>query len=393
MNALLIALLLATQPAEWRQFRGDGSSTAPDAIGGGALRVSWSAPLPGPGPSSPIVSAGRVFVSAANGREQSRLMVAAFDLESGMKLWQRGLAATGSTVFNPFGGIAAATPATDGSSVVALFSSNDLACFDLDGSLRWYRGLGLENPTTRNDVGMASSPLLVGSAVVVQLENQGASFAAGLDLATGVTRWRIERPQAATWTSPVAMQAGAGQSLVLLQSKPYLSAVDPASGRLVWQFEAPCHTVASLTVSRKRIFLPANGMQTLETDGAEVRTGWFDNRLQCGNCSPIVAGGRLYVLKGSGVLACADLENGKTLWQLRLKGPFWATPVVAGQRLYAVNQAGQVQVVALGNEGKLLQTIETESGMLGSPAVAGQSLVLRGPTKLWKLTASENPSK
>jgi outer membrane protein assembly factor BamB len=121
---------------------------------------------------------------------------------------------------HPSSANAAPTPASDGHAIFAFFSSNDLVALDLDGNLLWYRGLAFDYPTAGNDVGMSSSPAVVDGVVVAQVENQGESFAAGLDAQTGVTRWKIPRPHAASWASPVVMRdaASGAPAAVLLQS-------------------------------------------------------------------------------------------------------------------------------------------------------------------------------
>jgi hypothetical protein len=244
--------------------------------------------------------------------------------------------------------VAIPTPASDGRLIFALFSSSDLACFDLEGNLQWQRGLGYENPTTRGDVGMASSPLVVGDTLVVQLENQGESFATGLDAATGQTRWRVPREQEATWTSPLRLRGQTpGADLVLLQSRSRLSVHDPRTGRELCDYKGDIHTVATATTVGDCIYLPSEGGLTAlrwNPSGRTLATLWHSKRLQIGNASPIVAGGRLYTLKSGGVLVCADAGDAHVLWQLRLKGPFWATPVLADGRLFAVNYEGLVQV-------------------------------------------------
>jgi outer membrane protein assembly factor BamB len=381
--------------ADWRQFRGtDGNSVSDEknlpATFNAATgeHVAWKAPLPGRGPSSPIVVAGRVFVTASSGVRQDRLHVLCFDAQSGKQLWQRQLWATGSTVNNPFGAVAANTPSSDGKRVFALFSSNDLACFDLDGNLQWLRGLGHEHPAARNDVGMASSPVVTGTTVVVQLENQGDSFAAGIDAATGKTRWKIDRERGAIWSSPVLMRSKDGEKdRVLLHGRSKLTVHDPQSGKTVWEYAAACSSISSSTTDGNCVYLPANGLHalTLDAAGGNVKRLWHDERLRSDNCSPVVHGSRVYVIKSPGILVCADAADGRMLWQLRLKGPFWATPVLAAGRLYCVNHDGLVQVVELGKEGKLVGSSQIDAAILASPAMADGAIYFRSDAHLWKI--------
>lgn len=396
MGLIPFLCLVLLGGADWRQFRGpDGSGVSPEKDVPTRLdakeSLAWKAPLPGTGPSGPIVVAGRVFVTAATGPHQERLNLLAFDAATGKLRWERQLWATGHTVCNPFGGVAIPTPASDGKRVFAFYSSNDLACFDLDGNLQWFRGLAYERPLTRNDVGMGSSPLIVGDTVVVQMEDQGASWAAGIDAATGETRWTVDREREATWTTPTALRGpDPGEDLVLLQSKAYLSAHDPHTGREVFRYNVGCSTISSNAVAGDCMYVASDGLTAL---GYRRATGtleelWRERRLQPESASPVVDGTRVYVVKSAGVLVCADASSGKVLWQLRLRGPFWATPVVAGGHLYAINHDGLVQVVRLGAQGTLVATRQIDKGILASPAVADGAVYFRSNQHLWKFAGA-----
>lgn len=399
--------------SDWLQFRGNDNRSASDATDlpeafAEKDNVAWKAPLPGPGPSSPIVVEGRVVVTCASGPRQDRLHVVVFDAGSGQRRWERQLWATGSVIHDPFGGVASPTPASDGQRIFAFYSSNDLACFDLEGNLKWLRGLGYESPATRNDVGMASSPLVVGDTVVVLLENPGESFAAGLDTATGETRWRLGLEQDAAWTSPTVLRGKSPQDdLVVLQTRPRVLVLEPRTGRQVALYDHWSDTVASATTWGETILLPADGVRALRCNRAAGRVDlvWHQPRLRAANASVVAGDGRLYVVNSAGVLICADAATGDERWRLRLNdvpdrrlvGPFWATPVLAGGRLYAVNHAGLVQVVQLGEPGKVVGSGRIDPGILASPAVADGAIYLRSNQHLWKIARTgakpQAPSK
>jgi outer membrane protein assembly factor BamB len=200
--AVAVAFLLAASSAgaaDWLQFRGTNSNSAttdappPADLSDTLAHVAWQASLPGRGLSSPIVVDGRVIVTCSSGPNQDRLHVLCFDAASGKQLWERQFWATGRTLTHPSSANAAPTPASDGKLVFAFYSSNDLACLDLDGNLKWFRGLAHDFPHAGNDVGMSSSPVVLGDVVITQIECQGDSFAAGIDKHTGESRWRIVR--------------------------------------------------------------------------------------------------------------------------------------------------------------------------------------------------------
>ncbi|GMQ80417.1 MAG: PQQ-binding-like beta-propeller repeat protein [Planctomycetia bacterium] len=404
--AILAAVLFGG--ADWRQFRGtDSSAVAPGqelpVRWGETENVAWKIELPGRGPSSPIVVGGHVVVTASSGVHQDLLHVICFDARSGRKQWHRRFWATGQTLCHPVSAVAAPTPASDGRRIFAFYSSNDLVCLDLAGNLLWYRGLARDYPQARNDAGMASSPLVMGETVIVQVENQGNSFAAGIDAASGVNRWRLQRPRVASWSSPVAFyDSQPRRESVLLQSPLGLTALDPQTGRKIWQYEATCEEIPSLAVGGDVLYLAAAGVTALrppataEPGSCEVL--WSENRLGPSAASPVVRGNRIYAVNPAGVLTCGDTETGQILWRLRLKGRFWATPLVVRNRLYLFNSDGLAQVVeetGAKGKGKLIGSSDFGEIIQGTPAVADGALFVRSDRHLWKIarTGSDRPAK
>jgi outer membrane protein assembly factor BamB len=240
---------------------------------------------------------------------------------------------------------------------------------------------------------MASSPVVVGGTVVVQVENQGDSFVAGIDKRTGETRWRIERPRSANWSSPVVLgDRNGGDAVVVLQSRSGLLAVAPDTGRKLWRFEAGCSSMSSSVVDpdRQLILVPADGILALKFDAADQEPAehWRANKLRLATVSPVACGGRVYTIKSPAILVCGDLETGEVLWQLRLKGQLWSTPVIAGDHLYAINRDGLAQVVKLGPErGEIAATYNFSEGIDATPAVSDGAYYVRCHKYLWKITA------
>ncbi len=390
LSLWLAAAALAFAGGDWRQFRGSENTGVSEEKN--HLPVSfaanhdlaWKVPLPGRGPSSPIVVAGRVVVTCSSGPRQERLHLLCFAAADGKCLWHREFWATGNTLTHEIAAVAIPTPASDGRRIFAFYSCNDLACVDLDGNLLWFRGLGYEHPTTRNAVGMSSSPLVVGDTVIVQLDNPGQALVAGIDAGSGATRWQSSREANAAFSSPTLFGGAA-----LVQGKTSLVALDPHSGQVRWKYDydVPYQPVASAAAWRDTVFLPGFKLYALRPGaaGEEPKLLWAEPRFRPDLASPIVYDGRIYVLKGSGILACGDAASGHTNWQLRLKGAFWASPVLADGRLYCVNRDGLVQVVQLGKQGKVLATSQIDEGISASPAVAQGAVFLRSDRHLWKI--------
>ncbi len=351
--------------------------------------VAWKTAIPGRGVSSPILVAGKVIVTAASGFNQDRLHVLCIDAKTGAIDWERQFWATGRTLCHPTSSVAANTPSSDGKRIYAFFSSNDLACLDLDGNLLWYRGLTHDFPTAANDVGMSASPLVLGDTVVVQVENKGDSFAAGLDAETGESRWRVPRPADMNWTSPAVLRGNTrDEDLVLLQSPKRFTAHDPHSGEQVWSYEVACSSIPSPVAEGNTIYVPSGGLTALryQPAGKAAEVVWASNALAPGNASPVVDHGRVYTINGSGVLLCGDAATGEGKWKLRLKGQFWATPVIAGDHMYIFNQDGLAQVVQLGDKsGEIVGRGDFGEPIFGTPVIADGALYVRTDGHLWKI--------
>lgn len=388
---VVAGLAHVTLAEDWAQFRGtntNGVAPAQSLPQKWSENVAWKKDLPGRGASSPIVVGRAVIVTSASGPNRDRLHVLAFDADSGEQLWRRQVWATGRTFCHPTSSVAAPTPASDGKQIYAFYSSNDLVCLDLDGNLKWYRGLGLDHPKAGNDVGMASSPLVVGGLVVVQIESQGDAFAAAIDTKTGKTRWSVPRTRQANWCSPIALRDDNGQAYaVALQSPDRITAHALEDGKQLWEYKAACAGIASSVARDDLVYVPSVGTTALRVSpgSSAVEVVWSDNRIQPSSASAVVYRDNIYAVNRTGVLVAANAATGEVEWRLRLKGRFWATPIASGDYLYLVNSDGLAFVVELGDEGKIVAQTDLQATLQGTPAVADGAVFVRSDAHLWRI--------
>jgi outer membrane protein assembly factor BamB len=396
---LVVAVVFSTslRGADWLQFRGNNVSgvsalSAIPATWSDTENVAWKVDLPGRGASGAIVIGNQVVVTASSGFRQDRLHVLSFDRVSGKKVWERQFWATGRTMTHPKMSVATPTPASDGERIFAFYSSNDVVCLDLDGNLQWLRGLTHDFPNASNSLGMSSSPIVIGDTLIVQVENDAESFAAGLDTSNGKSRWKKVRPKKANWTSPTLWQEGDAAPMALLQSSAGIEAVHPRTGETIWKFGAGASTIPSSVVTPDSLLIPSNGLTAVRLgDKVDDEAGspevlWNDRKLGPGTSSPIVVAGKVFVVNRAGVLQAADVNTGSLLWRLRLKGPFSATPVAAGQHLIFFNEKGDAQVVDIsGAEGEIVGENTVGETILSTPAIADNEMFVRSDGHLWKI--------
>jgi len=387
----MLAGLDGLRGGEWPEFRGPGgrgvaAEAAIRTTWSEAAGIAWKADLPGRSASSPIVVGDLVVTTASSGSRQDRLHVIALDKATGERRWERVFWATGRTLCHPTSAVAAGTPASDGRRIVALYSSCDLFCLDLAGRLLWQRNLAVEHPRSGNDVGMGSSPRIVGDAVVVQIDCQGDAFAAAIDLATGVDRWSVPRDRIASWSSPLPVTTDAGPA-VLLQNGRGLEVRRLADGGEAWRWKGDCSGIATTVVADGMLFVPSDGIAAVPIGGREP--AWRAAKLSSGIASPVAWGGSIACLNRGGVLVIGNTADGGIRGQVRLAGTFWASPIVVGDTLVAVNTEGKAFLVTTDEKPEIVAENELPGTFTATPAVADGGLYLRSETTLWKVAAPD----
>ena len=377
---------------DWLQFRGNDhrgislKSETPTNLS--KNNIAWKTPLPGRGLSSPIVTGNRVFLTASSTADQSRLHVICANKVNGEIEWERQFWATGRTICHEKTCVAAPTPVSDGKNIYALYSSNDLICLDLDGNLKWIRGLMQDYPNASNSLGLASSPIIVDGTLIVQIENDSDSFVSGINLKDGSNIWKIARTKKANWTSPIRLN----DKEVAVQGSEGITCVSAKSGTVQWSFNEGASTIPSSVTSADSaiLYVPSNGITAIKPrkDNNTPEIVWQESQLRPGTSSPIIVGDNIYIINRAGVLNAAKKDTGERLWRLRLEGPFSGSPVSSNGHIYVASERkGVFQSIDInGKEGMLRGSIELGETILGTPAIANNSIFIRSDGHLWKIS-------
>lgn len=246
----LLWLVLATVPAsatDWPRFRGPNgrgvaeSATLPDKIGPNE-RVVWKITLPS-GPSSPVVSGDRIFVTAVEG---DKLFTLALDRQTGKIAWKRESPRDRQEKLDKRNSPASPTPAADGRNVYVFFPDYGLLSYTFEGEERWRVPLGPFD----NKYGMGGSPILAGDKVVLVCDQNRNSFAAAYSQADGRQVWKTPRPEALSGhVTPVVYElAGSKNSQIIAPGSFRMDAYDLASGRIVWWVNGLASEIKSVPV-------------------------------------------------------------------------------------------------------------------------------------------------
>ena len=87
--------------------------------------------------------------------------------------------------------------------------------------------------------------------------------------------------------------------------------------------------------------------------------------------------GLIYMVNGTGVATCVDVETGERVWQERIGGAFSASPVAGDGKIYLVSETGETVVLRAGRELNVLARNQHGEPSVASPAISNGQLFLR----------------
>ena len=218
--------------AQWSRFRGPNGTGVDSSLGyptefSRTKNVAWKTPVPY-GQSSPIVVGTRLFGTASDGE---RLFTFCLDTRVGRELWRREVRREHVQKAYKANDPASPTPAADENGVVAFFAEFGLVAYNNDGQERWTYRLG----PFKNFYGMAGSPIIDGSMVVLVCDQQSKSFVIALDRSNGRLRWKTDRPgNTIGWSTPMVFRPDATRADLIVLGTTRLDAYDLASGAQRW---------------------------------------------------------------------------------------------------------------------------------------------------------------
>lgn len=249
------------------------------ALNVGSGKQVWTKPLGVPIRTSPTVANGKVFIV----NTESELF--ALSAQDGKQLWTaRGLPEGASILSN-------VSPAVSGNMLVVSYASGELTAFDIaTGQQKWtdsVSGGGAVSGLSLSSIGDAARPV-IDDGVVFAGSRTGRLVATSLK--NGDRVWSREIQAAQTpWV--------AGSTVFVLDTNSRIYALDRKTGKIRW----------------------VTGLPTAKT--------WS---------GPTLAGGKLWVASNKGLLIGVDATSGQVATQRDLDNPVFISPIVAGGRMFVL---------------------------------------------------------
>jgi outer membrane protein assembly factor BamB len=326
----------------------------------------------GTGYASPAVAGQRlVFLHRIAGDE----IVECLHPETGAGLWQVRYGTAFEDRYGYNNG-PRSSPVIDGDRVYTMGAEGKLHCLQLaSGKVIWKRDLRVDYKVPQDFFGTASTPLVEGRLLIVNVGAPRGPSVVGLDTMTGKEVWRAGSQWGPSYASPVPATIHGKRRVFVFaggESDPPtggLMSIDPLTGRVDFSFPWRSRSYESVNAScpvvfDNKVFISAS----YRTGGALVeirpdftyRVAWTTPDFGLHFNTAIYRDGFLYGFDGrnepDASLACVDVSNGKVVWR---ETPEW-TEKLDGSREQLVGiwrgslLAADGQFLCLGELGHLL---------------------------------------
>lgn len=394
--SLYLSLAVATAALsvlaeDWPQWRGPHR----DGVAAGfpepkawpeKLTLKWKVTV-GEGHASPVVADGRIYVHT---RQGDREVVTALRPENGQTIWQEGYAApyTMNPAATGHGKGVKSTPVVQDGRIFTFGIGGTLSCFDAQtGKPQWRKEFG--SP----DFGVATSPVVDGSLVIVYTGGNTQGALTAFDAATGAEKWSWKGDGPA-YASPIVVEL-AGTRQVVTQSRNNIIGVSAATGALLWQIPfktAYAQNIVTPVLYRDTLIFsgianPVMGVKVVK-HGAEwtTETVWQNKDFSMYMSSPVVSGDLLFGFteRKHGQFFCLKPGDGTTLWSSDGRQADNAAIVAAGSVWLILTPDANLIVARQSDKAfePLRKYSVADSPTWAHPVVLGHGILIKDATNL-----------
>lgn len=294
----------------------------------------------GTGYSSPAISGDYLVILHRVGDKE---VVECLKPDTGERYWEYRYPTTYEDRYGYNNG-PRASPVIDGDRVYTMGAQSKLHCFRLaTGQLLWKRDINAEFKVPQDFFGTASTPLIEGDLLIVNVGAPGGPTVAGFDKISGRMAWGAGDAWGPSYASPIPGNVHGKRRVFVFaggESQPPtggLLVIDPKTGAVDTTFpwrsrsfesvNASCPVIFGNSVFVSASYKTGGAMLNLQPDGAH-KVGWTTPEFGLHFNTPIYKDGYLYGYDGrnepDASLACIDVKTGKAVWR---ETPEWKETV------------------------------------------------------------------
>lgn len=394
----------------WSRFRGpsgngiaEGTSNVPTEWSRDT-NIAFRTPLPGQGWSSPVVSDGRIYLSAAipvgeAGDSKSPdfdLSLIVLDAKNGDVLKTVSLmrqTAEKSPKIHKKNSHASPTPIVDGDRVFVHFGYQGTACVDLAGNVIWKNRDLFFKPVHGN----GGTPVLVDDKLIFTCDGASDPKVVALDANTGEVVWEVDRPndpsRKFSFCTPALISVN-GQTQVIAPGSDCVLSISPDDGRVIWQLLYSGYSVIPKPIYHNGLVFLSTSYDTPsmlaidptgEGDVTDTHLKWSLKKNVPHTPSMLADEEWIYSISDDGISMCVEAATGDIVYKKRVGGGFSASPVMVDDKIYYTNESGLTTVIAAGPDYKVLAENDLGERTLASAAVDGNALFIRTADAIYRI--------
>ena len=375
--------------AEWPGFRGANRDSVVRNV---RINTDWASSPPtqmwrrpvGPGWSSFSVRGDLLYTQEQRGNEE---IVACYRVSTGEPVWRH---ADPVRFYESNGGAGPrSTPTIDKDRVYSMGATGILNALDArTGKRHW-------SVDTSKDVsrevpfwGISSSPLVVNDIVIVSV---GGTLA-GYEAATGARRW-TGPIHGGSYSSPHLVTID-GVTQVVILSAPGAVSVNPADGKLLWDYKYEGGAIIQPAITEDGDIL-INAMSAMGGVGTKRLTikheggswkpeeRWTTNGMKPYFNDYVVHKGHVYGFDNN-ILACIDLADGKRKWKGGRYGNGQMLLIADQDLLLITSEEGELALVSATMDGykEIAKIPLFDEKTWNHPVIVGNVLLVRNGAEM-----------
>ena len=411
-NSFVLAFLsVLTSAQDWTKFRGptgDGHVTVKSIPlkWSDTENVKWKVSVPGKGWSSPVISKGKIYLTAAvaegdnqDAADVSReLRVICYDSSNGKEIWdtkvfdQKPL----KRPIHHKNSHASPTPIIEGGKVYVHFGHMGSACLDLKGKILWKNNELKYDPIHGN----GGTPIIVDNLFFYSADASTNPFVVALDKNTGKVLWKKLRSETAqsrkfSFSTPTLISMG-GSSQIISPASGAVFSYDSKTGEELWSVDYGGWSVIPKPGVYKNMIYVGTGYERAHILGIRVdekskgnvtesHVEWEITKRAPNTPSFMVVDDLLYFISDGGIATCVEPLTGEVIWQERTAGPISASPVHFNGMIYFLDEQGKTTVIKAGRKFEIIAENKIKERTLASFGISEGAIYIRSEKSLFRI--------
>ncbi|MDA1015570.1 MAG: PQQ-binding-like beta-propeller repeat protein [Planctomycetota bacterium] len=411
---------------EWRGANGQGHADATNlpVSWSETENVGWKVKVPGNGWSTPVIDAGRVWLTTAIDKPASEadaerrrkassnsqpltisesisLRAVGIDLKTGEILHDVELLNESTPQeIHAQNTYATPSPIIEDGRLYCHFGTYGMACLDTaTGKVLW------RNQTLRvkHENGPGSSPILWKDLLIVHCDGIDVQYIVALDKKTGKQAWKTVRTGGLrpdvqlrkSYATSLVVDVD-GRPQVVSPAADWLYGYDPESGRELWKLNYGMlgFSNAARPIAGHGLIYASTGYMKAQllairldksADSTQPTIAWKYSKQVPNVACPLLVGGEIYFASDGGVATCIDARTGDTHWTERIGKRFWASPLYADGRIHFFERDGETTVIEPGKTFRKLAVNKLGGTLYATAAAVDGALILRTSQALYCL--------